>query len=95
MRHEILFQPIRIGPVEIKNRLVLAPTNTNGVSSSRAFIADPEWANKVWEDQAENIQKCRRCNRCIYELFASRPVRCTVNKKAGRERFDLPELLGI
>ena len=29
MAHKALFDPITIGPVEIKNRLVLAPTNTN------------------------------------------------------------------
>jgi 2,4-dienoyl-CoA reductase-like NADH-dependent reductase (Old Yellow Enzyme family) len=27
MAHDILFQPIRIGPVDIKNRLALTPTN--------------------------------------------------------------------
>lgn len=29
MSHAVLFEPIKIGPVSIKNRLALAPTNTN------------------------------------------------------------------
>ncbi len=66
---------------------------TDLVSSSRAFIADPEWANKVRQDKPEAIRKCVRCNRCIFELFSGRPIRCTVNREVGRERFHLQELL--
>ena len=29
MKHGVLFEPMRIGNVELENRLVLAPTNTN------------------------------------------------------------------
>jgi 2,4-dienoyl-CoA reductase-like NADH-dependent reductase (Old Yellow Enzyme family) len=68
---------------------------TDMVSSSRAFIADPEWTEKVEQGQLERIRKCRRCNRCIYELFAGRPIRCTVNKKVGRERFELSKIVGV
>lgn len=68
---------------------------TDLVSSSRAFIADPEWANKVQEGRGEEIRKCTRCNRCIFELFSSRPVRCSANKRAGMERFELTKLLKL
>lgn len=68
---------------------------TDMVSSSRAFIADPEWAKKVEQGQPDRIRKCRRCNRCIYELFAGRPIRCTVNKKVGFERFGLTDFLVV
>jgi 2,4-dienoyl-CoA reductase-like NADH-dependent reductase (Old Yellow Enzyme family) len=66
---------------------------TDLVSSSRAFIADPEWANKVRRGQTKEIKKCVRCNRCIFELFSGRPIRCTVNREVGRERFRLGELM--
>ncbi len=68
---------------------------TDMVSSSRAFIADPEWANKVREGNSDSIKKCIRCNRCIFELFSGRPVRCSVNKRVGFERFELRELLKL
>lgn len=68
---------------------------TDMVSSSRAFIADPDWANKVREGKAQSIRKCIRCNRCIFELLSSRPVRCSANKRVGRERYELRELLKL
>jgi len=65
------------------------------VSSSRAFIADPEWANKVWQNKANAIKKCVRCNRCIFEFINSRHLRCSVNKDVGFERFVFHEILGV
>ncbi len=66
---------------------------TDMVSSSRAFIADPEWANKVKEGKTKAIRKCTRCNRCIFELFQGHALRCSVNKYSGTERFKISELL--
>lgn len=65
---------------------------TDMVSSSRAFIADPEWANKVAHKKAHTIKKCIRCNRCIFELINGRHVRCSVNKDVGFDRFNLNEI---
>ncbi len=67
---------------------------TDLVSSSRAFIADPDWADKVREGNPDAIRKCVRCNRCIFELFSGCPIRCSVNREMGMERFQLRELLG-
>jgi 2,4-dienoyl-CoA reductase-like NADH-dependent reductase (Old Yellow Enzyme family) len=66
---------------------------TDLVSSSRAFIADPEWARKVQEGKSDRIRKCVRCNRCIFELFSGCPIRCSVNREMGSERFRLQALL--
>ncbi len=66
---------------------------TDLVSSSRAFIADAEWANKVKEGKPDTIRKCVRCNRCIFELFSGCPIRCSVNRQMGTERFKLQDLL--
>jgi 2,4-dienoyl-CoA reductase-like NADH-dependent reductase (Old Yellow Enzyme family) len=73
----------------------VAEGKTDMVSSSRAFIADPDWAAKVKAGNKDGIRKCIRCNRCIFELFASRPIRCSANKMVGSERFALSDLLGI
>ncbi len=73
----------------------VAEGKTDMVSSSRAFIADPDWATKVKTGNGDAIRKCIRCNRCIFELFACRPIRCSANKKVGSERFELTKILGI
>jgi len=75
--------------------MAISQGQTDLVSSSRAFIADPEWTNKVREGRPDTIRRCARCNMCIFELFSGRAVRCSVNRAVGRERFDLPELLKL
>ncbi len=66
---------------------------TDIVGLSRPVIADPEWANKVQNGEADRIRRCVRCNHCIFCLFNSRAVRCTVNRQNGQERFNLNRLL--
>jgi 2-enoate reductase len=68
---------------------------TDIVGLSRPVIADPEWANKVQNGEADKIRKCVRCNHCIFCLFNSRAIRCTVNRQNGLERFNLRELLKL
>lgn len=53
---------------------------------SRALIADPEWANKVYADRTAEVRRCIGCNMCIGVLPRS-SIRCAVNAVAGRERW--------
>ncbi len=66
---------------------------TDFVSSSRAFIADPEWANKVRHGESDKIKKCVRCCYCLFTLSNSRAMKCSVNRQTGLEKFNLQELL--
>lgn len=56
------------------------------VSLSRAWIAEPEWANKVADGNSSCIRRCINCNHCIGDRISTvRTVRCTLNAVAGRE----------
>ena len=51
----------------------------------RGLIADPDWANKVYENRFEDIIKCIRCNECLLRVSKLQVLRCTVNVNTGIE----------
>jgi len=58
------------------------------IAMGRQLIADPEWANKAREGRVEDICPCIACNElCIGNVFFSRPLGCSVNAAAGKERY--------
>ena len=65
---------------------ILAAGKADMVAMTRAQIADPDFANKVREDRADEIYHCIRGNQgCIGRVFKGMPISCTVNPAAGRE----------
>ncbi len=50
------------------------------VAVGKGMLADPEWAKKVDEDRAAQINACIRCSRCFW---FSDPGKCPVRLKAG------------
>lgn len=75
---------------EIMER-VLADGKADIVVAGRAFLADPEFANKAREGRADEIIHCIRCTSCMsagfipHVPFASGVLRCSVNPCLGRE----------
>lgn len=63
---------------------ILAEKKADLVALGRPLIADPEWPQKVQEGRKQEIRRCLYCNRCLRIMYR-RPIRCTVNARAGRE----------
>jgi 2-enoate reductase len=74
---------------------VLEDGRADFVALGRQLIADPEWGNKARAGRAEDIRPCIACNEfCIGRVFEDRPISCSVNAAAGKERYyalDRPE----
>lgn len=50
---------------------------------SRQLIADPEWVNKVLQDQPKKIHRCVRCNKkCLGGMYEHKGVHCIYEGKA-------------
>ncbi|MBI2876486.1 MAG: NADH:flavin oxidoreductase [Candidatus Tectomicrobia bacterium] len=48
------------------------------VALCRPLLADPAWPNKVREGRADQIVRCRCCNRCLAEVhFRGQPLLCS------------------
>jgi len=60
------------------------------VSMARPLLADPDFARKVREGRADEINTCIACNQsCLDRIFTERSATCLVNPRAGREiEFD-------
>lgn len=60
---------------------IIASQKADLVAMARAFIADPDWANKAKDGRPEDIRPCIRCLRCLN--YSRRPQTgtsiCTVN----------------
>jgi 2,4-dienoyl-CoA reductase-like NADH-dependent reductase (Old Yellow Enzyme family)/thioredoxin reductase len=63
---------------------ILADGSADMVGMARAFIADPDFANKAREGRTEDIRTCIVTNECHY-VGRRRPVMCAINAAAGRE----------
>lgn len=76
-------------PVMMEN--ILASEKADIVVAGRAFLADPNFANKAREGRADEIIHCIRCTSCMsagfipHVPFASGVLRCSVNPRLGRE----------
>jgi 2,4-dienoyl-CoA reductase (NADPH2) len=60
------------------------------VSMARPLLADPDFARKVRQRRADEINTCIACNQsCLDRIFTERAATCLVNPRAGREiEFD-------
>jgi len=68
---------------------ILAEGKADMVGLSRQMIADPQWANKAYAGQTQEIRKCISCLvGCWQEsLMIKRHMRCAINPAVGDERF--------
>lgn len=65
---------------------IIAEGKADFILLSRAWIADPDWAKKIAEDDVDSIRRCISCNYCISKrILGNLPIRCTINPEAGRE----------
>jgi len=64
----------------------LAAGQADLVATTRAHIADPEFARKTREGRAADIRLCIACNQgCVGMAHAGRPMTCLVNPAVGME----------
>jgi len=57
------------------------------VSLGRGLLADPDYANKLYEGRPEDIRPCIRCNEyCVRSVWSGRPATCAVNYACGAEK---------
>ena len=87
-------------PVLASNRIndphtgeeVLRNGEADLVTMARGLIADPDLPNKAKEGKSDLIYHCIACNQgCFDSVFRMKPVTCTVNPRAGKERELKPE----
>jgi 2,4-dienoyl-CoA reductase-like NADH-dependent reductase (Old Yellow Enzyme family)/thioredoxin reductase len=64
---------------------IIASGQADGVSLSRALIADPYFPVKARTGEADNITPCLRCMTCTDSDNARRHFVCSVNPLIGRE----------
>ena len=56
------------------------------VGVARAFLADPDFPNKVMEERTDEIRACIYCNEgCIKSVVEGHSIQCAVNPVAGYE----------
>ncbi|MBN1189956.1 MAG: NADH:flavin oxidoreductase [Dehalococcoidales bacterium] len=68
----------------------IAGGQTDMISAGRAFMADPDWPNKVREGRVKEIVRCRRAHACQVPVMRGGGIRCIMNPNLGRERY-MPE----
>lgn len=56
------------------------------VGTARAFLADPQFANRV--EHEELFLPCQSCNRCITAVLKGQEIRCGFNPEVGQEYFE-------
>lgn len=60
---------------------------TDFVVIGRGLLADPEFANKLYENRREDIRPCIKCNRfCLSRSGGARDTSCSVNPAVLKER---------
>jgi 2,4-dienoyl-CoA reductase-like NADH-dependent reductase (Old Yellow Enzyme family)/thioredoxin reductase len=64
---------------------IVASGKADGVSMSRALIADPFWAKKAADGRPDEITPCLRCLNCTDSDNLDRHFVCSVNPYIGRE----------
>lgn len=72
---------------------IIASGKADIIASGRGFIADPQWALKVYEGHEDDVTPCLRCNLCLnypydpdtYNTFGARVRHCTVNPRQSSE----------
>lgn len=63
------------------------------IGFGRAFVADPDWPNKVLEEREEDINPCIRCLYCYHIATNRKNVGCSVNPRYHNEDFVSKDLI--
>ena len=67
---------------------VLRKGQADFIRLGRPLLADPEYPRKALSGRSDEVRPCIRCNECLDRALArSRPVRCAVNFRCGRESW--------
>jgi NADPH-dependent 2,4-dienoyl-CoA reductase/sulfur reductase-like enzyme len=76
-----------VGAVTLEQaEAAIASGKVDMVALCRQLLADPETGIKAERGQEDEIRPCIRCNTCISRShFGSKPPRCAVNPRLGRE----------
>ena len=64
---------------------ILAEGQADLIGMTRQLMADPEFANKAQQGQADRIRPCVGTNYCMSRMWAGRQVSCIYNPATGRE----------
>jgi len=65
---------------------ILSHGKVSLIGMSRAFIADPEFPEKLRSGRSQEIRPCIACNQgCLDRVFMIEPVTCALNPEAGME----------
>ena len=74
---------------------IIASGKADGVSMSRALIADPFWPKKAADGRSDEITPCLRCLNCTDSDNLDRHFVCSVNPYIGREaRIGFTDTMG-
>lgn len=74
---------------------IIASGKADGVSMSRALIADPFWPKKAADGRSDEITPCLRCLNCTDSDNLGRHFVCSVNPYIGREaRIGFTDTMG-
>lgn len=65
---------------------VLTENQCDLVGTARAFLADPQFANRV--ERKECFLPCQGCNCCIHRVLKGQDLSCGFNPEAGQEYFE-------
>lgn len=58
----------------------------DAISIGRALLADPQWPNKVHDDEEEEIRPCIGCHAgCLERFFSGKYTSCALNPQTGCE----------
>ncbi|MFT5382735.1 MAG: 2,4-dienoyl-CoA reductase (NADPH2) [Saprospiraceae bacterium] len=72
----------RINTPEIAEK-ILADGDADMVSMARPLLADPDFANKAFENRSDEINTCIGCNQaCLDHVFKRKTASCLVNPRA-------------
>lgn len=59
----------------------------DGIGLARQLLADPEWPNKLMNDDAEDIRPCIACHAgCLNRIFKGQDLCCALNPAVAREK---------
>ncbi len=66
---------------------VLNDASADMIAFGRAFLADPKFPLKIYEDRLDEIRRCIGCKYCATRVGSNLDVRCAVNAATGREKY--------
>jgi 2,4-dienoyl-CoA reductase-like NADH-dependent reductase (Old Yellow Enzyme family)/thioredoxin reductase len=65
---------------------ILAAGEADAILLARQLFADPDWAVKARDGQADDIRRCVAANYCWRSVIRGGRVQCVYNAEVGRER---------